>query len=201
MSDLILQLYENILQTTVVEFIAVFFGLVSVIYAARNSVLVFPTGIISVLLYVYICFKWGLYADMIVNAFYFIMSLFGWYNWIFGSSNNDELQISKTTIKQILIYIVLFFIFFSLLYFGLIFFTDSNVPVLDSITTSLFIIAMWLMALRKLENWIFYIVGNAISIPLYIYKGLILTSFQYMVFLVIAIVGFIQWQKIIKQYD
>lgn len=192
-------LKENIQNTTLLEVVAVAFGLMSVWFAKQEKILVYPTGIINVLIYVYICYFAKLYADMGINAFYFIMSVYGWYNWSKVYKNNTKTAISKNTLKQNIYYIIATIGFFFILFYILSNFTDSDVPVWDSITTAIFIIGMWLMALKKLENWIAWIIGNAISIPLYAYKGLVLTSFQYSVFLALAIAGYIAWIKTLKQ--
>ena len=186
---------QNAQQTTIIEVIAVVFGLLSVIYARKENILVFPTGIISVIIYVYICQKFGLYADMGINAFYLIMSVYGWYNWTHQKGKAETRTISRTTKNEKIYLSVLSVIFFVVIRYILINYTDSTVPNIDSITTSIFLIGMWLMSLKKIENWTLWIIGDAISIPLYAYKGLALTSVQYSVFLVIAVMGYISWKQ------
>ena len=189
------QLYGNVLDTTILEIIAVLFGLFSVWFAKKENILVYPTGIISVLIYVYICFFAGLYADMGINFFYFVMSVYGWYSWTRIDTNKKALPISSCNTRYHILNIIAFIFFFFLLRHILINYTDSTVPNLDSLTTAIFIIAMWLMARKKIENWIFWIIGDIISIPLYAYKGLVFTSFQFTVFLIIAIMGYIEWRR------
>ncbi len=188
-------LWQNILNTTWLEIIAVAFGMVSVWLAKKENILVYPTGIISVLIYVYICFFAKLYADMGINFFYFLMSLYGWYMWTRKGVTSPILKISGSrwygNVLNIFAVIVMFFV----LRYLLINYTDSDVPAWDSLTTAIFIVAMWLMARKKIEHWIAWMVGNTISIPLYFYKELVFTSFQYIVFLVLAILGYIEWQK------
>ena len=187
--------YQNILNSTWLEAVAVLFGLLSVWFAKKENLLVYPTGIISVLIYVYICFFAGLYADMGINFFFFIMSVYGWYKWTRKDQADHFIPISKNTFGQHVLSIVGAIAFFFVLQFVLKNYTDSTVPNWDSATTSIFIIGMWLMALKKIENWIFWIIGDVISIPLYFHKGLVLTSFQFTVFLVIAILGYLEWRK------
>ncbi len=187
--------YQNILATTWLEVIAVLFGLLSVWYAKKENILVFPTGIISVLIYVYICLFAGLYADMGINAFYFVMSVYGWYKWTRKYQGDHYIPITKNSPKGHLISIGGTIIFFFILRYFLTNFTDSTVPNWDSVTTAIFLIGMWLMALKKIENWIFWIIGDLISIPLYFHKGLLLTSFQFTVFLIIAVMGYVEWRK------
>ena len=197
-SEFIDLFYQNILSSTWLEAVAVFFGLLSVWFAKKENILVYPTGIISVLVYVYICLFAGLYADMGINGFYFVMSVFGWYKWTRKNEGNLFIPISKNTGLQHLLSVAVAIVFFFVLRFVLTNYTDSTVPNLDSLTTSIFLVGMWLMALKKIENWIFWIVGDVISIPLYFHKGLLLTSFQFTVFLIIAVLGYMEWQKKLK---
>lgn len=192
------QFYQNLLNTTWIEFLAVIFGLLSVWYAKKEKILVYPTGIVNVLIYIYICYTAGLYADMGINAFYFVMSVYGWYNWSRKIDTSHHVPIRKATRAQLIISLVAFFVFFLLLWYVLARFTDSVVPVWDSFTTSIFIVSMWLMALKKIENWLGWIIGDALVIPLFAYKGLVFTSFQYIVFLALAISGYLEWRKKLK---
>lgn len=187
--------YENLLNTSWLEAVAVVFGLLSVWFAKQENILVFPTGIISVLIYVYICFFAKLYADMGINFFYFVMSVYGWYNWSRKDENKRVIPISVLNLKEWILYVAATVVFFVVLYYVLSNYTDSNVPMWDSLTTAIFLTGMWLMAKKKIENWIFWIVADVISIPLYAYKDLILTSFQFLVFLILAIMGYIEWRK------
>ena len=192
-------LFKNIESISTVEIIAVFFGLISVLFAWKQNIWVFPTGIISVLLYVYICALYGLYADMSINVFYFVMSVFGWYNWTHTNGKAKIRPISRTTTLEKILLSISFIVSLVLIRYFLINFTDSTVPNIDALTTAVFIIGMWLMALKKIENWTLWIIGDLISIPLYAYKGLVLTSIQFLVFLIIAIAGYLSWYKILKQ--
>ena len=179
------------------EIIAVFFGFLSVWFSKNNNILVFPTGMINTSIFVYLLLKWSLLGDMIINAYYFIMSIYGWYFWLKGT-NNTVSPISKVSNSDIRI-VVLFFIsssvFVSLVY---TFFDkwETIVSYIDILTTAIFFAAMWLMAKRKVESWIFWIVGNIISVPLYLHKGLAFTSIQYFIFTVIAIAGYIKWKEL-----
>ena len=179
------------------EIIAVFFGFLSVWFSKNNNILVFPTGLINTSIFVYLLFKWSLLGDMLINAYYFIMSIYGWYFWLKGT-NNTVTPISKVSNKDIRIVILLFIssaAFVSLVYS---FFDkwETIVSYIDILTTAIFFAAMWLMAKRKVESWIFWIVGNIISVPLYLYKGLAFTSIQYFIFTIIAIAGYIKWKEL-----
>lgn len=192
-------LVENIQNTGILEIIAVLFGIASVWFAKKANILVYPTGIISVLIYVYLCYYAGLYADMGINGVYFIMSVYGWILWSRKTETKPKRPITFCNLKlHILIIFVLIFFFFNLTYL-LKHHTDSTVPVWDALTTSIFIAAMLLMALKKVENWLLWIVGDIISIPLYFSKEMVFTSIQYLVFLILAVLGYMEWVKIYKR--
>lgn len=192
------QVYENLLATGWLEFVAVFFGIASVWFARKENIWVYPTGIINVLIYVYLCFHAGLYADMGINVFYFFMSVVGWYNWAKKDETKKHIPITKLRLKGWMLHILLIIVFFGIIRWVLKEFTNSTVPDLDAFTTSLFISGMLLMAWKKLENWLAWILGDLLVIPLFAYKGLAFTSVQYIVFFVLAILGYLEWRKIIK---
>lgn len=179
------------------EVIAIIFSILSVIYSLKNKVWVFPTGIISTMLYVYLLFKWGLLGDMIVNAYYLTMSVFGWYVWTRKDKSDNVTPISSTNHKE-KIYTLLIFI--GSIVFIFIVYTmfdkwNNWTAYVDTLTTGLFFSGMWLLAKRKIENWIYLLIGNIISIPLYFYKGYTLSSMLYIVFTVLAILGYLTWKK------
>lgn len=183
------------------EIIAVLFGLLSVVYAKKNSVLVYPTGMISTAIFVYLLIKWALLGDLLINAYYFVMSAYGWYYW---SQKKEEVyvnQVASTTVKERQISVVLFLLSLGFVFGVYQLFNRWNdwTAYVDTLTTAIFFVGMWLMARRKIENWIFWIVGDIISIPLYFYKGLTLTSLQYLIFTLIAVFGYITWKKILNK--
>lgn len=186
---------DGLERMTWLEAVAVLFGLLSVWYAKKENILVFPTGIVSVLIYVNICFEAKLYADMGINAYYFVMSVFGWYKWGHKDTNQVQLPVSSNNSNENLISLAILVVSYIVLNFILVEYTDSDVPRWDAITTAFAFTAMWLMAKKKIENWLAWIITDLISIPLYFYKGYILTSFQFLVFLGLAIAGYISWRK------
>ena len=182
---------------TSLEIIAVIFGFLSVWYSKQNKIWVFPTGMVSTVIFVYLLYKWELLGDMMINAYYFIMSIYGWYIWTSKVDETHVTPISRTTKKEKTTSI---FIFIATLVFVYLVYTKfdkwtSWVAYVDTFTTAIFFVGMWLMAKRKIENWIFWIVGDLISIPLYFYKGFTFTSFQYLGFTFIAIFGYLAWKK------
>ena len=180
----------------ILEIIATSFGILSVWFARKNNILVFPTGIISVLIYAYITYENKIYAETGINIYYFVMSIYGWVLW---SSNNKNIkkEISYSTKIEAFLSIIVFFLFFILLFY-LLKLTDSDVVMIDSFTTSLSLTAMLLLARRKVENWLYWIIADIIYVPLFIYKGLYITSIQYLVFLYLAIMGYKEWKRKIK---
>lgn len=179
------------------EIIAILFGLASVLFAKRNNILVFPTGIISTILFVYLLNKWGLVGDMLINVYYTTMSIYGWYVWSRKKEDQSEFPISTTDVKDIYYGIIIFTItiaFVVLVYKYFDKFTHWTAYV-DTFTTGIFFVGMWLMAKRKIENWILWIIGDLVSVPLYFYKGYTFTSIQYVIFTVIAFYGYQEWKK------
>lgn len=179
------------------ESIAILFGISSVIFSKMNKIWVFPTGIISTLIFVYLLYKWSLLGDMIINAYYFSMSIFGWYVW---TRKVDETHVTPITYTSKKEHITSLYIFIGTMFFIYIIYTLFNkwngwTAYVDTLTTGIFFVGMWLMAKRKIENWVYWIVGNIISIPLYFYKGYTLTSIQYLIFTIIAIFGFLAWKR------
>ncbi|MDO6492846.1 MULTISPECIES: nicotinamide riboside transporter PnuC [unclassified Cellulophaga] len=181
----------------VLESIGVLFGLLSVIYSKRENILVFPTGIISTAIFVYILLVYGLLGDMMINAYYFSMSIYGWYIWTRKVDANHFIPITTITVKDKKWSVFLFVftvVFVALIY---LFFDKFNswTAYVDTFTTAIFFVGMWLMAKKKIENWIYWIIGDIISVPLYLYKGLVFTALQYFVFTGVAILGYLAWKK------
>ncbi|MFN1835044.1 nicotinamide riboside transporter PnuC [Balneola sp. MJW-20] len=183
------------------EWIAVITGLLSVWYSMKENILVYPFGIVSVLIYVYLAYNYQLYADMGVNAYYFVMSVYGWYHWKDTGGERKQIPVTINDKRENLIMITMFIGSFGLLAWFLMNFTDSDVPVWDALTTAFAIVGMWLMARKKLESWIAWIITDLISIPLYFYKDLVLTSFQFLFFTIIAVGGLIAWYRSMKREE
>jgi nicotinamide mononucleotide transporter len=181
----------------ILEIIAVVFGFLSVWFSKENKIWVFPTGMISTAIFVYLLFKWTLLGDMMINGYYFIMSIYGWYFWTRKVDPTHFTPIATTTPKEKSYSIVIFIA--TLLFVFIVYkaFDKWNhwTAYVDTFTTAIFFVGMWLMAKRKIENWIYWIIGDIISVPLYFYKGFTFTSFQYLIFTFIAIFGYFAWKK------
>lgn len=195
-----------------IEMIAAIFGLVSVLFSIKKKIWVYPTGIISTLLYVYILYSFGLVGDMLINVYYTVMSIYGWLLWSKNQNEYYEVSVKKATSKDWKIAAVLFVlssIFVAFVYYykpvleqwqtgvqqavGLHHLDWANW--LDVFTTSLFLVGMWFMAKRRIENWIFWIIADFISVPMYIYKGLGITAIQFVIFTYLATRGYLVWRK------
>ncbi len=179
------------------EITAVIFGLLSVWYAKKDNILVFPTGIISTSIYVYLLWKWTLLGDMMINGYYFIMSIYGWYLWTRKKEGEDEYPISTLSNKEKSIALIIFITTIAFVVGVYLFFNKFTTwsAYVDTLVTGIFFVGMWLMAKRKIENWILWIIGDIISIPLYFFKGYTFTSIQYIVFTIIAFYGYLEWKK------
>ncbi len=210
----------------ILEFLAAFFGVISVFYARKQNILVFPTGIISTAIYVYLLSQWALYGDLIINIYYTLMSIYGWYMWSkIVDDSNHHIAITRTTKSDkykafgiflfTSVFVIVVYRYYNVMPNDLGFtqsisyawelLSSGNkadyriaTPFLDTFTTGIFFSAMWLMANKKLESWTLWIIGNVVSIPLYFVKGFGFTGIQYSVFLVLAIFGYIEWRKQIK---
>ena len=194
------QYSEYTLTHTLLELFAVTMNIFSVIYAKRNSILVYPTGLIGTGIFVYILYNFSLLGDMIINFYFVIMSIYGWYYW--SQKKNGEVlhNVSRTSTKEYYFILMLGIISLISIYAIYNFYDkwDSWTAYVDTITTAIFFVAMYLMARRKVESWIFWIIGDIITIPLYFYKGLTISSIQYLIFLILAILGYISWKKILN---
>ena len=180
------------------EWVSTATQIISVWYARKNNVLVYPSGIVGVVLASYVYFAMSsppLYADAILNIYYFAMSVYGWINWVQKKQDVELYPISWCTTKQRWIGIGTFTLCWASIYFILISLTNSNTPVLDSMVSASAVTAMWWMAQRKIENWLAWIVSNLVAIPLNFYKGFMLFTLMYVLFLFMAWMGYQTWKK------
>ncbi len=211
--ELFLQPYESYENYQIIlEIVATVFGILSVFFSIKKNIWVYPTGIISTILYVYILFKFGLLGDMMINFYYTVMSVYGWVLWSRSSVDHVHVQVSWATKKEWIFAVILFLV--SLLFVTVVYyykpFIDNQFSMnevelglyhldwanwLNVLTTAIFLVGMWLMAKRKIENWIFWIIGDIICVPMMIYKGLGITSLQYLFFTAMAVVGYLEWKK------
>ena len=189
-----------------IELTAAIFGVISVWYARKEKILVFPFGIINVAIYIYICIEARLYANAGINMVYLASNIFGWYMWSRTGDDNQKLQIRRNTPRQQVITWSSVLLIYLAVYFLLRWvnredaaYLASWLPRIDAFNTSFFLVATVLMAVKRLENWHFWIIGNIVSIPIYASQGLYFTSGQYTVFLVLAIMGLREWNAKVKR--
>ncbi|MDD4820528.1 MAG: nicotinamide riboside transporter PnuC [Flavobacteriales bacterium] len=194
--------YQSYTLTSIVlEALAAVFGILSVWFAKKNNIWVYPTGIISTATYVFLLVSWGVYGDAVINVYYTVMSVYGWWVWanVRKGDDEDSLSITRLSHKGWSFTLVFTVINFAIFYFILSRYTDSTVPMLDAITTALAFAAMYLMARKKVENWAMWIACDVISVGLYIYKGYGVTALQYLVFLVLAVFAHFAWVKMYNE--
>lgn len=199
MTSLFESIYNGLLQTTWLELIAVIAGIASVWYSRKESILVYPIGLVNTTIYIYLSFKGHLLGEASVNLYYTLMSLWGWYLWTRVDPNKHTiiLQITISNARDWIHQILFFLAFYFSLYFSLTYlkkeFAPEAIPWADALASAAAYTGMWLMAKKKVESWIWWIITNIASIPLYFIKGYTFTSVQFIVLLVLAIAGLKSW--------
>jgi len=196
--DFFLEAYSTYSKLDIgLEFLAFSFGIISVIYAKKENILVYPTGIICTVITVYILYKAQYFGDMMMNIYYSLMSIYGWWNWSRIENDKYLLKITRFSKNDLGLTVFLFLLTVTITYAVYTFnLTEIKIPnYIDMFTSGLFFTAMWLMANKKLESWIFWIIGDIITVPLYAYRGLGMLSLQYIIFTILAIQGYIEWKK------
>ena len=188
--------FTQLKEISLVEWLGVAFGVAEVLFAKANKIWLYPCGIISVVLSSYIFIISGLYAESLLNGYYLIMSIYGWWVWI-KKKNEPPLPVSWCSKKDWIITIGIVVIGFTVLYFSLSRFTNSTVPFWDAWVSATAWAGMWQLAKRKIENWILLNISNAFAIPLLLYKHLPLYALITIFLFVIAIQGFYKWKKVI----
>ena len=190
--------YERETLLIVLEATAFFFGIASVVYAKRENILVYPTGIVATIITVYLFWIDGLFGDMMMNFYYSVMSIYGWYNWLRIKTNKTAAeQITRTNLKEKIVGFALFLLTMTVTY-GVYLWWGKTIETsnyIDIFTSGVFFTAMWYMANKKLENWTLWIFADLITVPLYAYRGWGMFSLQYLIFTILAIQGYFAWKK------
>ena len=183
-----------------VEIFGAIAGIAYIYLSIKENILLWPVGLITTIVYIYVFFVSKFYADMSLQVYYIVISIYGWYFWLRGKKNqkNDSLQISKTPMKLALILIAVTFVLFVAISQILVNFTDSPVPYWDAFTTSVSIVATWMLAKKYLEHWLIWIIVDIVSAILYFWKGLYPTVVLFAVYTIMAVVGYYQWRKSLK---
>ena len=203
-STIIQAFISGIKQTTPLEFIAVVFGIASVFFSKKENIWVYPIGLVSTIIYIYISLKGNLFGEVSVNIYYTIMSIYGWILWTKKDAQQHLIvHITKSTPREWRIQLSIFGIFYLVIYVCLYWlqrnFAPGAIPWADAFASATAYTGMWLMAKKKVESWIWWILTNMASIPLYFVKGYVFTSVQYVVLLILAIAGLIEWTNREKQ--
>ena len=202
MQEFFLNAYKNTpMFQILLEFIAFVFGILSVWLAKKENVLVYPTGLIATLITTYLLYTAGYLGDMIINGYFSIMSIYGWYNWERNTNDLTKIKISRTNSNEKIIGIALFFVTVFVV-FNIYHFFDYEIKpdnYIDIFASGIFFTGMWYMANKKIENWTLWIFGDLIVVPIYAYRGLGMLSLQYLIFTILAISAYIEWKKILNK--
>ena len=201
MIEFFLNAYKNASTLQIIlEFIAFVFGILSVWFAKKENILVYPTGLIATIITAYLLYIAGYLGDMMINGYFAIMSIYGWHKWARKENDVDVVAISRTNNKEKIIGIILFFVTIFVI-FGIYIFFDHEIKIanyIDIFASGIFFTGMWYMANKKIENWTLWILGDIIVTPLYAYRGLGMLSLQYLIFTILAISAYLEWKKILN---
>ncbi len=195
------QLLSGLQQTGPLEFIAVVAGIASVWFSRKENILVYPVGLINTIFYIYLSVKGHLYGEASVNFYYTIMSIYGWILWSKKDRQKNEsvLHITYSNRKEWIQQLLFFSGFYLAIFFSLSWakqaFAPEAIPWADAFASATAYTGMWLMAKKKIESWIWWIATNLASIPLYFIKGYVFTSVQFVVLLILAVAGLVEWRK------
>jgi nicotinamide mononucleotide transporter len=200
METIVLQFIEGMRHTSLLEYIAVFAGIASVWFSKKENILVYPIGLINTIIYIYLSLKGHLFGEASVNLYYTAMSIYGWILWTRRNEKKEHtLHIRFSSIKDWAYQLLFFGFFFIAIYFALQYlktdFAPGAIPWADAFASASAYTGMWLMTRKKVESWIWWIITNIASIPLYFVKGFVFTSVYYFVLLIIAVYGLMEWNK------
>ncbi|MCF8360502.1 MAG: nicotinamide riboside transporter PnuC [Prolixibacteraceae bacterium] len=187
-----------------IEITGAVLGILYVFFSVKQNILTWLTGLLTSLLYIAVFFSSKFYADMSLQFYYVAISIYGWILWARGkkvNNHNEELPVSRTPKKTYPVLFAVSIVLWIIIYIILKKFTDSPVPVGDSFTTALSIVATWMLARKLIEHWIFWIVIDLISLALYIYKGLYPTSLMFLIYTGAAVWGYVEWKKSLVQQN
>ncbi|MBN1820594.1 MAG: nicotinamide mononucleotide transporter [Prolixibacteraceae bacterium] len=192
-----IEIFTGWLSEHFVEVLGAILGIIYIFLSIRQNIFTWPIGLLTSAMYIYVFFQTKFYADMGLQVYYVGISIYGWYYWIKGGKNENrkELAVTNTGLKIFLYLIPVTAIIYGIILFILLNYTDSPVPYMDSMTTALSIVATWMLARKLIEHWIIWIFVDLVSAGLYIYKGMWPTTILFIVYTVMAVIGFFQWKK------
>jgi nicotinamide mononucleotide transporter len=181
------------------EIVAAVFGVVSVFLSVRQNIWSWPTAIVNVGLYIVVFYESKLYADTGLQVVYVVLNAYGWYHWLYGGKNRTELPVSKTSVKVGAVLVLLVALGTAVIGTFLSRQTDAALPHIDALTTSTSLAAQWMMTRKLLENWIIWVAVDVVYIGMYIYKSLYVTSVLYLIFLILSVLGYVQWKRSLQE--
>jgi nicotinamide mononucleotide transporter len=192
---------ENFLSeySRIIEITGTIAGILGVWLTIRQNIWCFPVGIVNVLLYSWLTYESEIFANALLQLVYMAVLIYGWFNWTKGKTVEMDLPVSRSSRNLLLTLAVVFVLVFAGVYFVLVMYTKSDVPVADSFTFSLGIIAQYLIARKKIENWHLWIIVNVVSIGLYVHKELYLMAGFYLLLIIMAVMGYKEWKKDLKK--
>lgn len=198
------QFAQGMKHTTWPEYIAVFAGIASVWFSRKENVLVYPVGLINTVIYIWLSYRNHLPGEASVNFYYTVMSIYGWYMWLKKDKQHEKvLHITRSDSKMWAYQLFFFLLFYVAIYFSLVYlkenFFDGAIPWADAFASATAFTGMWLMTRKKVESWYWWLATNIASIPLYFAKGLVFTSVYYLILLVMAVFGLMEWMKRAKR--
>jgi len=181
--------------TSCLEVVAVAFGIASVFLSVRENIWSWPTALVNVALYTVLFYETGLYSDMGLQVVYFVLSIYGWYEWLYGGKNRTELQVSRTPRAVWVALGAIGIVFWAVDGYATSHLPNVSLPYVDAGTTTVSLIAQYMMTRKYLENWTLWIAVDVVYVGMLIYKGLNLTAFNYAIYLVLAMMGHVAWKK------
>jgi nicotinamide mononucleotide transporter len=177
------------------ELTASILGVLSVWLLTKQNIWCWPTGILMVLMYIYIFYEAHLYSDMLLQVFFAVMQFYGWYYWLKGKSGEKTLQVNRLNKKEMGLWLATVLIFSFILGWIMKKFTNADLPFIDATTAIMSVVAQWLMTKKVIHNWILWIVADIIYVFMYFYKELYSTAVLYIIFLGLACWGYLEWKK------
>jgi nicotinamide mononucleotide transporter len=203
-TEIFQQFIADMYHTTWYEYVAVFAGIASVWYSRAENILVYPVGLVNTIIYIYISVKGHLLGEASVNLYYTVMSIVGWYMWMKKDVKQEIiLHITRSNKKEWIQQLLFFLFFYTTIFIALTYFKkeffEGVIPWADAFASATAFTGMWLMTKKKVESWYWWIATNIASIPLYFVKHYVFTSVYYLVLLVMAVWGLLEWMKKAKQ--
>jgi nicotinamide mononucleotide transporter len=195
-------MFLTYLQNNWIEIVGAILSLIYLYLSIKQKISLWIFGFLCSAMYVVVFYQSKFYADMTLQFYYLAVSVYGWINWKLGKQQTGhEIPVIRTS-KRMSVYLGLVIVFvFGLYYLVLVRFTDSPIPIGDSFTTALSVVATWMLARKMLENWLLWIIADSLLVGLFIYKGLFPTAILFVIYTLMAVVGYWQWKKTMVKFE